>query len=502
MYNYGAIVNNNLFYVDTRSGLSQQEGSRIENHGVMYLTSLLTDVTELVNDGQIYERENLKNLKDNRARVDLDYWERDYIAQEIFPQLALYDRNGDPVEITADRFSIVTKNDVPNRLCFLEVTALDEFDELFYGSCSLTVRVNKSVAKVSDMQSLIAATQDGNYVGYEIVAGFALSSNLTLPAGTFLDLGLYGFTNYSANYTVDCTSGAEIRVSVADADRLATYLPIADRITFVGDVTDEISVSVTFNSATMGVINGLKPFNKSFNSLTVDLNGHYVGGQLKIENEYKPSSGYFALYVVDTSAGKTGQLGSGALTHGLVLAGATTMNCTLTDVTVGGLELQKSTNLTATDCTFVTTATTGNARAAYYCAYQGIGASNGNNVKATFTKCSFSGAVGAYLERGTSTFISCDIYANGAYSKQGDWGSAIFLNRNNANLNIDMGNFHSDNGYCVELVNKVVGNRESVKITSRTNIGSDAGSDATGRWTCGQSSKVNDSELFVTVDSL
>lgn len=502
MYNYGAIVNNNLFYVDTKSTFSQQEGSSIENYGLMYLTSLLSDAYEVVNDGQIYERENLKNLKDNRTRVTLDRWVWEYIAEALYPQLMLFDKNGDPVEITEDRFNVVTKNDVPNRLCVLEVTALDEFDQLFYGSCTLSIIINKSVAKVSDMQSLIAATQDSNYAGYKIVAGFALSSNVTLPSGTFLDLGLYGFTGYSANYVVDCTSGAEIRVSVADANRLTTYLPVADRITFVGDITDEISVSVTFKSTTMGVINGLTPFNKSFNNLTIDLNGHFVGGQIRIDNEYKPTSGYLSLNIVDTSANKTGQLGSGTLSHGLIIACATRMDCTLTDVTIGGMELQKSTNLTATGCTFVTTATTGNARSAYYCAYHGVGASNGNNVNAVFTNCTFNGAVGAYLEYGHSTFISCDIFANGAYSKQGDWGSAILLNRNNAFLKIDMGNFHSVNGYCVELVNKVEGNKASVKITSRTNTGSDDGSNATGRWTCGQSSKVNNSALYTTVDSL
>ena len=502
MYNYGAIVNNNLFYVDTNSTFSQGEGSSIENHGLMYLTSLLSDVAEVVNDGQIYERENLKYLKDNRTRVTLDRWEWEYIAEALYPQLMLFDKNGDPVEITEDRFSIVTKNDVPNRLCVLVVTALDEFDQLFYGSCTLSININKSVAKVSDMQSLITATQDSNYLGYEIVAGFALSSNVTLLSGTFLDLGLFGFTGYSANYVVDCTSGAEIRVSVADVNRLATYLPVADRITFVGDITEEISVSVTFKSATMGVINGLTPFKKSFNSLTIDLNGHYVGGQIRIDNEYSPTRGYFAFNVVDLSADKTGQLGSGTLSHGLVLASATRMDCTLTGVTIGGMELQKSTHLTATGCTFVTTATTGNARSAYYCAYHGVGTSNGNNVDAVFTNCTFKGAVGAYLEYGHNTFISCDIYANGAYSKQGDWGSAILLNRNNASLNIDMGNFRSVNGYCVELVNKVEGNKASVKITSRTNTGTDEGSDATGKWTCGQSKKVNNYALFTTVDSL
>ena len=497
--NYGTIINNNLFYTDKNSRLYDREGGKIENHGIMYLTGLLTGSSELVNSGKIYERENLSDIGKDKSRVALEYWEVDYNGQEHFPEAYLYDREEKPVDLTnTGRFTVEYINFVENRLCGVRISAIDEFDKQFYGFYTATVNVKKSAAKVRDIDALIAATQDSNYIGYELTQSFALNKNVTLPASTFLDLGTYDFS-YSSAYTVDLTSGAELRVSVDTMDKFLKYVYVADKITFVGDIADEGPTSITFNASVMGKISDVTPFNKLYERTTIDLNGHRVGGQLSILNQYNPhinTTRYYVMNIVDTSEGKTGQLGTAGTKHGLSVGAPTAMYLNLDGVKVGGLELYYSVYLTARNSSFTTEAASGNTRAAYYCAN-----SSNNNVQAVFEKCTFNGAVGAYVKYAKHIFRDCTITATGEYSKTGDWGSAILIDSNYARVGIDRGNFSSKNGYCVEINNVSEVNRANNEITKRTNLGSDAGSDESGRWSCGQVGKVNNATYSI-VDTL
>ena len=499
--NYGTIINNNLFYVDRNSKLNEQEGSKIENGGIMYLTACLSERTELVNSGTIYERENLSSISNDKARVGLEYWEADYIGQELFPEAYLFDREGKSVDLTnSNRFLVETTNIVANRLCGVRINAIDDFDKQFYGFCSMFVNVKKSVAKVGNIDALITATNDENYIGYELTASFALNKNVTVPANTVLDLGLYEFSSYATNCTVNMSSGAELRVSVDSMAKFLKYVYVADKITFTADILEETAQTITLQSSTMGKVGSATPFTKKYNSITIDLNGHYVGGQLSIENRYDPeipvAYAYYTMNFIDTSENKAGQLGKAGATHGLNVTGYTAMYLNLTDIKVGGLSLTRTVYTKAVNCTFTTESTSGNTRAAYYCGNDG-----NNNVQAVFENCSFSGQAGAYLYRSKHIFRNCNITATGAYSATGDWGSAIVINGNNVNVGIDGGNFSSQYGYCVEFIGVNAINTKNNEITTRTNIGGDAGSDATGRWACGQSSKLKDA-VYTLVDTL
>ena len=499
LYNYGTLVNNNLVHFDRNSSLVEQEGSKIENHGIMYLAGLLSERTELINDGKIYEREKIDDLYKDRTRVDLEYWVADYNAQEHCPEVYLYDRGGRLVDTQdSSRFEISAFNDVTLRLCTVYLTALDNFDKEFCGGCALSINIVKSVAKVADINALDTATKDSNYIGYELVESFKLNKNITIPAGTFLDLGNYDFSQLF-DYQVDMTSGAELRVSVDTMDKFKKYIYVADKITFVGDISDEGLTSITFNASVMGKISGYTPFNKLYESVTIDLNGHSMGGQLSILNQYNPhinTTRYFVMNIVDTSEGKTGRLGRAGTKHALSVGAPTAMYLNLTDVTIGGLELYYTVYCTAKNSTFETESISGNTRAAYYC-----GQNSNNNVQAVFEKCTFKGAVGAYVTCAKHIFRDCSITANGSSGTTGNWYSAILINDNYAKVGIDGGNLTSINGYCVEINNMYEVNRASIEITKRSNINSDAGSDESGRWSCGQGMKVNNA-TYIIVDAL
>ena len=500
LYNHGLLVNNNLFYFDGNSEFSQQEGSSIENHGQMYLVGMLNDRTTVENDGEIFERESLSDFGKDRTRVNLDCWEYEYNGGEFFPQAMLYDRNGNPVDVyDSNRFDVTVTNFVVSRLCGVKITAIDPFDKEFCRFCTLQVNITKGVARVSDIDALVNATQDSNYVGYQLVSGFALSRNVTLPADTYLDLGLNDFTSYST-YTVDCTSGAKLWVSVDSAERFLKYIYVADKITFVADILDESALQVNFASSTMGKIGSATPFNKLYAGTTIDLNGHNIKGGLNIVNKFNPvinTDKYYVLNIVDTSADKTAQLGSGAQYHGLSVDGETPMYLNIDNVKLGGLALAYTVYCKATNCQFATTATTGEARAAYYCA-----ATYNNNVQAVFDNCTFNGAVGAYIACARHIFRNCNLSAYGEYTGSDGWGSAMVIKGNTARVGIDKGNFHSDNGYCVEFVNRLTSNQNSIEITRKTNFGNEEGNDTTGRWSCGKSTKTSDTGQFTAVDSL
>lgn len=497
--NYGKLINNNLIHLDRYSNLSNQNNSKIVNHGIMYLTADLPEHTEVENDGVIYERENLDDLDSDRTRFVLEYWEVDYNGEEHTPSITLFNRHGEAVEVTdGSRFTVNYTNRVSDRTCYVSVIANDAWDKEYYGHGFVNINVKKGVAKVSSFNALSKATQDSNYIGFELTESFMLYDGATIPAGTFLDLGLFSL-RYNGSCKLNFAVGAELRVTVDSADRLLNYLYVADRLTLAADLTDESVMNVEFTTSAMGKLGQYSLFNKLYEGTTIDLNGHYVGGSLKLVNNYNPhinTTDYYVMNIVDTSVDKTGRLGSGAQYHGLDVTGNTPMYLKLNGVKVGGLALARTVYLTASNCEFATTAASGDARAAYYC-----GTTYNNNVKAEFEKCSFSGAVGAYLTIGHHLFRSCNVNANGSYV-EGENGSAIIIKSNSAYAGIDGGNFHSDSGYCVEILNRLQVNYADIEITRRTNTDSGEGSDQNGRWSCGKSSKVNDSSQYAQVETL
>lgn len=507
IYNYGTIVNRNVFLADRQSDVYEYEGSKIENHGLMYLVHTLKDkVSEVVNDGKIFERENLNAFKNNPARMELEYTETDYDGKAKMPWVKLYGKAGEEVDLTDEtRFEIFYDNDVPARYCSVIVRTRDEFDEGFVGSWYYNVNVKKGVAKITEMADLVKAIEDSNYIGYELAArGVILNRDVTLPAGTFFDMGTFDF-GYSGSPTVDLSLGAELRVSVDSSERFFKYVYCADKITFVSDFEIDPTRSVRLRFSDLGLKTALggQVFKKRYEGMTVDLNGHTVGGGLNFSCEYDPfpnvDNQHYTLNIIDSGEGKTGRLGSGTTAHGLYVSGSNAINVNLTDVTVGGLELCFKVYFKAENCTFETVATAGDARAAYYC-----GSTSNNNVQAVFDRCTFNGAVGAYIAGARHIFNDCDINANGAQTGEANWGngSAVVVIGNVARVGIDGGNFTSENGYCVELVNLLEVNKANIEITHRTDVDGGSGTDDTGRWSSAKDSTISNPLLFTFVEQL
>ena len=492
IYNYGKIVNNNLIYVEKDSNLYEEKdydtdtgmsvplpGVVVENHGLMYLTSDIISYEGDENRERIFVRRNLYELRANREIIDLEYWTVDYDETEKEPTIFV---KGISANADTERFTVKYNSNINAGSATANVTVKDKFDREFYGYAFVTFNILKSVKQVSTQSELVNAVNNDNYYGYEAVAPFSVTQKIVLKAGTRLDLGIYDltFTQYDM---IDLSSGAELWVSVNSMSRFQTYALVADRLIFVEDINTETTTSVNLSSsANMGKVGNYKPFTKVYDKITVDLNGHFVGGRIEWTNNYEPhvnTTNYYVLNITDTSEEMTGQLGSGTTDHGLYIVGNKSITVNLTNVKIGGMQLDKSVTLTANNCHFITTATEGNARAAYYNVY------SGNNVHSDFTKCTFEGVTGAYLGYATHTFKSCNFIATGDYV-YGVSGSGIIVNLTTSGgvkVNVDGGNISATNGYCMEILGVIETNHD-IKITQRTTINNFS------NWSCGKASKI------------
>ena len=486
--NNGVIVNNNIMLFAPRGHLQHGEHSRIENTGQIYLVDLLPDEVDVTGSGQIYQRENLSTLQDDKTRVTLEYWEVEFTGQEFFPAVTIYSKNGLPVDVTEDRFTVRYTNMVQERRCSVSVAVADEFDEEFYGSANLDLTILKSVANVGTMEAFAEAASSPNYLGYRLTASFSLNKSVVLPAGTFLDMQSFSISTNSTIYKVDLTSGAQLWVSADSNDRLLNYLRVADKITITDDFVVEVAGYVSFSAQTMGkyTSNASSPFTKHYLGLTIDLNGHSVGGWLNVQNKYSPDNDYFALSVIDTSPDKTGRLGSGDQYHGLNVDGQTPLYVNMDGVKVGGLALSGTVYLTATGCQLETTFAGRYSSAAYYC-----GGSSGENITATFTNCVFSGYSGVYVDGGSHVFVNCDISAHGEYVSR-QTGSALLINGYGVRVGVDGGSLHSVNGYCMEITYQPE-NTADVQITTRTDV---------GQWTFGKDQAISNPLWYESVEDL
>ncbi len=503
----GTLINGGLFYMDSDSKLDTfgMVVGNVINSGKMYLSG--TGVKEqfhLTDTGVIYERERLQDLP--AERLYLTETVLDYNGKEQMPAVVCKDKRGQELNLEdSARFAPLQYTNNVNTgyqgQAYVTVAIADEnpFDEELTGSKMLRFTVQRSMVEVSSFAQLKAATEDLNYLGYQLTATFSLESNLPLADGTILDFGRY--TLYPNMHRLIASSQVTLQAEVGSLEHLQSMV-FVDKI--------KLYKSFDTNGATLKLRNTVdrdkypensldgnpllpSSYMRPHTELALDLNGFTISGGLKIDIAfiyYNTAHQKEPLNFTITNSSETGGAIDGALD---VTAGNSAFHLTLSGIRTGGLILGKAVSCTATDCEF-----NGENEFAYNtgecnftsCKFTGdVGLSLVENTN-TFTRCEFTGDVGLAIggganrlteceitggtgviiskrTNGSSIFKDCTITANGAleegvdpagiYFKAADYFADV--------LTIDGGSITSANSYCISSGST---NAVTVRITQST----------------------------------
>ncbi len=288
----------------------------------------------------IYTRTSLNKLRDDGV-LTLQYSSTPYDGNMKTPAVYL---NGALIDITVFSTPQYTNNLNASHadLASVSLGVIDEYNTLYVGSTTLTFAIEQIEQTIIGLnQSMI---NSGNYSKLILTQNITLSENVSL--GNYpivIDMGTYDFVNSgSNNYRVTCTSTSEIWVSVNSADRYGKYGAVADKITFVNNITDTSLqyIRMRYDYASFGNANDPnKIFNYAhYNTLTIDYNGYNFAGQTNVSFQAEDSEQVFTLIL--TSSGSRSALGTaGANNYSLIISNpmsAGVYNITMSNLTVYG----------------------------------------------------------------------------------------------------------------------------------------------------------------------
>ena len=450
--NNGIITNDGVIYVETPSNTFTSTNS-ITNNGKMYVFENVTTQ----GTGNLYKRKFLENLKNNET-LTLEYETILYDATNKMPSPVLF------VGSTASFTTTYENNLYPSTEGNPAVATISVplFDSAYAGSTSIDFTIERGIKMLTETEYNVYTEGSGtNIFDDENYAIYRLGTNTKitrwavaeLPENTTLDLGDYtiDFNGFYNHLTIPTTS--HIHINVDSAERWVYADGFADQITLTNDIGDSSSTQNYYYNEewTRKEHRAYLQWASIFTSVFVDLNGHTIEGQLSLRTTYPNKT--FTITINDSSADKTGQIGStGGSTYGLLLDsnGDRKMNVVLNDIKVMGCKIiytgtPDNTNLIANDCTFTSTNQYG-----IFC---------GANM--TLTNCSVTGPTGIFTNsKGEITLSGCMVRGTASFvattgSSHLGQGCAIlyYAYNNHTRLTINQSSrLQSTNGHGIEYV--------------------------------------------------